>query len=138
MQLGIFAEPAGSCGKTSPARSAPIGDETLLSWLERWQVLDATFPPRGWGNEGAIVGQEGLVEWATLDAQWFGVAQRRRRVFALLDSGDWSGRPPVLLEPEGMRGDSAPRREAGEGTAPSLAARTRGGGGLGTDRKSVV
>jgi DNA (cytosine-5)-methyltransferase 1 len=32
-----------------------------------------------------------------------------------------------------MRGDSPPRREARKGIAPSLAARTRGGGGLGTD-----
>ena len=90
-------------------------------------------PPKGWGNEGCFVGEKAMVEWSTLDAQWFGVAQRRRRVFALADFGDWRGRCPVLLEPEGMRGDSAPRREAGQGVAGSLEARATGGGFPGTD-----
>ncbi|WP_313033754.1 DNA cytosine methyltransferase [Stenotrophomonas acidaminiphila] len=90
-------------------------------------------PPDGWGSEGVALGDNGLVEWSVLDAQWFGVAQRRRRVFAVLDTGDWAGRPPVLLEPDSLRGDSAPRREAGEGITGTLSARTSGGGGLGTD-----
>lgn len=86
---------------------------------------------------GAFIG--GLAElgygyaWRVLDAQYFGVPQRRRRVFVVGYSGDW--RPPfgVLFEPESMRRDSAPSREAGQRVAPSLAARTQGGGGLGTD-----
>jgi site-specific DNA-cytosine methylase len=94
---------------------------------------DIAVPPKGWGNEGAIAGPEALVEWSTLDAQWFGVAQRRRRVFAFADFGDWSRRPPVLLEPEGLRGNSAPRREAGQGVAGTLESRTRGGGFPGSD-----
>jgi len=83
---------------------------------------DVTVPPKGWGNEGAVVGQEAMVEWSTLDAQWFGVAQRRRRVFALADFGDWRSRRPVLLEPESLRGDSAPSRSAGQGATGSPAA----------------
>lgn len=90
-------------------------------------------PPKGWGNEGAAVGEEGMVEWSTLDAQWFGVAQRRRRVFAIADFGDWACRPPILLERQSVRGDSAPSREEGQAVAGCLAARTGGGGGLGTD-----
>lgn len=82
-------------------------------------------PGDGWGTEGVALGDHGLLEWAVLDAQWFGVAQRRRRVFAVLDAGDWRGRPPVLLEPEGLRGDSPPRREAGQGAAGTL----KGGAG---------
>lgn len=124
-------------------------------------VDGTTAPPKGWGNEGCAVGPEAMVEWATLDAQWFGVAQRRRRVFALADFGDWSSRPPILLESESLRGDTAPRREAGESVAGTfkagarsggwsnsvdhaaagymvpvagtLSARNKGGGGLGTD-----
>jgi len=79
-------------------------------------------PAGGWGSEGVALGDNGLVEWAVLDAQWFGVAQRRRRVFAVLDTGNWSDRPPVLLEPDRMRGDSAPRRRQGERPAPTLTA----------------
>ena len=95
--------------------------------------MDAIVPPKGWGTEGVCVGEEAMVEWATLDAQWFGVAQRRRRVFALADFGDWTSRPPILLEPESLRGDSAPSRGAGEDVAGTLAARTAGGGYPGTD-----
>ena len=56
-----------------------------------------------WGNEGVVCGSGGLCEWAVLDSQFFGVPQRRRRVFALLDTGDWSGRKPILLEAEHLR-----------------------------------
>ena len=90
-------------------------------------------PAGGWGSEGVALGDNGLVEWSVLDAQWFGVAQRRRRVFAVLDSGNWSDRGPVLLERDGMRGDSAPSRDQGESVTGTLSARTQGGGGLGTD-----
>ena len=96
-------------------------------------VADTPVPPKGWGTEGCAVGHQAMVEWATLDAQWFGVAQRRRRVFAIADFGDWQRRPPILLEPESMRGDTAPSRETGKSVAGSLSARTKGGGGLGTD-----
>ena len=92
---------------------------------------DVAVPANGWGTEGAAIGDNGLLEWAVLDAQWFGVAQRRRRVFALLDTGDWVGRPPILLEPESLRGNSAPRREAGAGAT----ARTLCGSGGGIDRE---
>ena len=81
---------------------------------------DLVAPARGWGSEGVALGSNGLVEWCVLDAQWFGVAQRRRRVFAVLDTGDWANRTPVLLERDGLRGDSAPRREVGEGVAACL------------------
>jgi DNA (cytosine-5)-methyltransferase 1 len=56
-----------------------------------------------WGNEGVICGGDSLCEWAVLDAQWFGVPQRRRRVFALLDTGNWQNRKPILLEAEHLR-----------------------------------
>jgi DNA (cytosine-5)-methyltransferase 1 len=79
--------------------------------------LDDVEPPKhGWGSEGVALGDNGLLEWAVLDAQWFGVAQRRRRVFALLDTGDWASRPPILLEPHGMRGNTPPSRDARAGS----------------------
>jgi len=90
--------------------------------------LECSVPPKGWGTEGCAVGSEAMVEWSVLDAQWFGVPQRRRRVFALADFGDWSRRPPVLLEPESLRGDTAPRRQAREDVAGTIAASTEGGG----------
>lgn len=89
---------------------------------------DVAVPAYGWGKEGCALGDNGLLEWACLDAQWFGVAQRRRRVFAVLDTGDWSSRPPILLERNSLRGDSPPSRKAGSGfasdVAPSLSAQS--------------
>jgi DNA (cytosine-5)-methyltransferase 1 len=84
-------------------------------------------PRDGWGSEGVAVGERGLVEWAVLDAQWFNLAQRRARVFALLDTGDWASREPVLLEPDSVRGDFAPSRETGA-DSPAGALRSTDGG----------
>lgn len=81
-------------------------------------------PKNGWGKEGAAVGDNGLLEWSVLDAQWFGLAQRRKRVFAIVDFGDWTSRPPILLERESLRGDSAPSREAREGVTADVRAST--------------
>ena len=88
--------------------------------------------PRKWETEGLALGENGLLEWCVLDAQWFGLAQRRKRVFALLDTGDWQDRPPVLLEPQGVSGHTPPGRGKGK-VAPTVPARSTGGGGLGTD-----
>lgn len=80
---------------------------------------DVAPPPIGWGKEGCALGDNGLLEWVCLDAQWFGVAQRRRRVFAVLDTGNWQGRPPILLERESLRGNSPPSRSA-QGDASTI------------------
>lgn len=69
------------------------------------------------------------VAWRSLDAQYFGLAQRRERVFAVGYLGDWRPACAVLLEPESMRGDSAPGREAGEGTAGRVTSGIGGGRG---------
>lgn len=83
-------------------------------------------PTNGWGKEGAAVGSNGLLEWSVLDAQWFGLAQRRKRVFAIVDFGDWTSRPPILLERESLRGDSAPSRETGQGFTTDVRASAEG------------
>ena len=78
--------------------------------------------------------------WRVLDAQYVrtcrhrgAVPQRRRRVFVVGYLGDWRRAAAVLFDAESLSGNPPPRREAGQGAAPTLAARTRGGGGLGTD-----
>lgn len=87
----------------------------------------------GWGREGMVQGPRARAAWAVLDAQWFGVAQRRRRVFALFDFGGAIDPAAVLFERDSLRGDTPPRREARQDIAPTISARTAGGGGLGTD-----
>ena len=49
------------------------------------------------------------------------------------NSRSWRHAATVLFEPKSLSWNSAPRREAGEGVAPTISARTKGGGGLGTD-----
>lgn len=71
--------------------------------------------------------------YRTLDAQYAGVPQRRRRCFVVGYLGDWRPSAAVLFEPESLRGDPPPRRGKGERPAGTIEARTRGGGGLGTD-----
>lgn len=68
-------------------------------------LKDVRTPINGWGKEGAATGDNGLLEWAGLDAEFFNLAARRKRVFALLDTGNWQDRQPILLEPESLRGD---------------------------------
>lgn len=87
-------------------------------------LSDIDTPTNGWGKEGAAVGSNGLLEWSVLDAQWFGLAQRRKRVFAIVDFGDWTSRPPILLERQSLRGDSAPSRETRESIAADVRAST--------------
>lgn len=69
-----------------------------------------------------------------LDAQYFGVAQRRERVFVVGHiAGRWQRAAAVLFDGESVRGNSPPRREKGERVAGTFGARATAGGGLGTD-----
>jgi DNA (cytosine-5)-methyltransferase 1 len=105
-------------------------------WL-LWENVPGCLSSNGGRDFGAMVG--GMVRlgygiaYRVLDAQHFGLAQRRRRVFLIGYLGNWKRAAAVLFEPASLRGHPAPRRESRKGVAPTIAARTRGGGGLGTD-----
>ena len=113
-----------------------LADRARPRWLV-WENVPGVLSSNGGRDFGSILG--GMVElgygfaYRVLDAQYFGVAQRRRRVFVVGHLGDWRRAAAVLFERAGMCGHPAPRRETGQRAAPCLAARTRGGGGLGTD-----
>lgn len=90
-------------------------------------------PPGGkWSNAGCVFGPQRTVAWRVLDAQYFGVAQRRRRVFVVASARKGFDPAQVLFEWDGVRRDTAPSREARQ-TAPTIPARSSAGGGLGTD-----
>jgi DNA (cytosine-5)-methyltransferase 1 len=55
-----------------------------------------------------------------LDAQYFGLAQRRKRVFVIGYLGDWRPAAAVLFECNSLSGNPAPRREAGQSVADTL------------------
>jgi DNA (cytosine-5)-methyltransferase 1 len=94
---------------------------------------DALVAPGGrWSDAGCVLGPQRAVAWRILDAQHFGLAQRRRRVFVVASAREGFDPAAVLFERESLRGNPAPRREARQ-VAPTIPARSTGGGGLGTD-----
>jgi DNA (cytosine-5)-methyltransferase 1 len=77
-----------------------------------------------WPNAGMVAGPERTAAWRILDAQYFGLAQRRRRVFVVsCRTGDGHNPGAILFEPESLPWNPAPSREAGARVAASL---TRG------------
>jgi DNA (cytosine-5)-methyltransferase 1 len=94
---------------------------------------DPLEPPGGrWTNAGYVHGPQRTVAWRILDAQFSGVAQRRRRVFVVASARAGFDPAAVLFEFDGVRRDTAPSREAGK-AAPTIPSRSTAGGGLGTD-----
>lgn len=77
---------------------------------------DIQVPEGGWKNSGVGISLDGsrCVEWRVLDAQYCGVPQRRRRIYALLDTGAWWGRSPILFEQDGLCWDPAKSGNEGE------------------------
>ena len=59
-----------------------------------------------WKNAGFALGEKGLLEWRVLNSKYFGAAQKRRRVFALTDFGDWRNRPPILIDTKSCIGSA--------------------------------
>jgi DNA (cytosine-5)-methyltransferase 1 len=115
-----------------------VADNAFGAFLGGLVGGDAALKPprgRGWTDAGVVSGPSRCAAWRVLDAQFFGLAQRRRRVFVLAraGAGSWQAADALLPVIESMRWHPAPRREVGQKAAPCLAARTRGGGGLGTD-----
>src|SRR5690606_16815536 len=76
---------------------------------------DGELVPSGgkWTNAGYVLGPQRAIAWRVLDAQYFGVAQRRRRVFVVASARKGFDPAEVLFEFEGVRRDSPPSREAG-------------------------
>jgi site-specific DNA-cytosine methylase len=82
---------------------------------------DPIIPPgEKWTNAGCVYGPQRTVAWRVLDAQYFGVAQRRRRVFVVASARNDFDPAAVLFEFDSVRRDSAPSREAREGIAGGI------------------
>ena len=73
-----------------------------------------------WADAGAIVADRYSVTWRVLDAQYWGVPQRRRRIYLVADFGGQRA-AEILFEREGLRGSTRPSREAWETIARNLA-----------------
>lgn len=80
-------------------------------------------PQNGWPTSGCIVGDEWSLAWRVLDAQFWGVPQRRRRIALVADFAGQSA-PEILFEREIVSGDSKPGEASREGTSGAAAAGT--------------
>jgi len=136
---GGLADPRGNLALTYLG----IVDRYRPEWMV-WENVPGVLSSGGGRDFGSFLG--GLAElgygfaYRVLDAQFirvdgFGraVPQRRRRVFVVGNSRSWRRAAAVLFEPESLSGNSPPSRKAGKGFAATISARTKGGGGLGTD-----
>lgn len=98
---------------------------------------DCELQPSGkkWQDAGCVYGPKRTIAWRVLDAQYFGLAQRRRRVFVVASARDGFDPTEVLFELEGTRRDSPPGWPAKLALHPTLTA--QGGGSL-DDREAYV
>jgi DNA (cytosine-5)-methyltransferase 1 len=101
-----------------------IAERLKPRWLV-WENVPGVLSSNGGKDFGSFLGALGELgyEWAyrVLDAQWFGVAQRRRRVFVVAHLGKGNLAAKVLFESESVRRDTAPSREARKGIATNVA-----------------
>ena len=92
-------------------------------WLV-WENVPGVLSSQRGRDFGTFLGALGQLGYGfayrVLDAQYFGVAQRRRRVFVVGYLGDWRRAAAVLFERESLSGNPAPSREAGQKAAPTV------------------
>jgi DNA (cytosine-5)-methyltransferase 1 len=132
----VFCEIANAIDKVRSVRGL---DQSIIFWENVPGVLstkdnafgcflgalageDEALVPSGgrWTNAGFIDGPQRAVAWRVLDAQYFGVAQRRRRVFVVASARADFDPATVLFEFGGVRRDTAPSRETGQAIAPCV------------------
>ncbi|HBO1319725.1 TPA: DNA cytosine methyltransferase [Pseudomonas aeruginosa] len=120
----------------------PDGDECVVVWENVPGVLsdkgnafgnflgalvgesEELQPPGGkWKDAGCVYGPKRTAAWRVLDAQYFGLAQRRRRVFVIASARAGFDPCEVLFEREGLRRDSPPSRGQGKEATCSTAGR---------------
>ena len=134
----VFCEIANAIDKVRSVRGL---DQSIVFWENVPGVLstkdnafgcflgalageDDSIIPSGdkWTNAGCVYGPQRTVAWRVLDAQYFGVAQRRKRVFVVASARADFDPAAVLFEFDGVRRDTAPSREAGENVAKGVGA----------------
>ena len=134
---GGMADPRGNLALVYLA----LADRYRPRWIV-WENVPGVLSSSGGRDFGAFLGGLGELGygWAyrVLDAQFFGVPQRRRRVFVVGHLGDWRRAAAVLFEPASLRGDSPPSREARERIANALTERPDRGGGNSEGQRLVA
>ncbi len=99
--------PKWACWENVPGAFSSSGGEDFRCVLEcLCGVVDESISipkPAKWANSGEVVGNGYSVAWRVLDAQYWGVPQRRKRIFLVADFTGWCA-GKVLFESEGVSG----------------------------------
>ncbi len=106
---------AGLAGEDAPFEPGDRPESGKSNSFWRWDVKTGCHAPK-WPQCGCIYGPQRKVAWRILDAQYFGVAQRRRRVFVVASARTDLDPATVLFEFEGVRRNIAPSRGEGKET----------------------
>ena len=113
-----MADPRGNLALTFLA----VADRLRPEWII-WENVPGVLSSNGGRDFGAFLGALGKLGYGfayrVLNAQYFGVAQRRRRVFVVANATDWRRAAAVLFEPESLRGHTSQSRAKIEQTASS-------------------
>ena len=115
-----------------------IAERYRPRWLV-WENVPGVLSSNKGKDFGTLLGAMGEIGYGfayrICDAQYWGVPQRRRRVFVVGHIGDWRRAAAVLFERHSLQGHPAPSRKAREEIAGTVTTRagSGGGGGLGTD-----
>lgn len=109
-------------------------DNAFGCFLAKLAGEDGELKPSGkkWTNAGCVLGPKRAVAWRVLDAQYFGLAQRRKRVFVVASARNDFNPAEVLFEFDGLRRDTAPSRNSRETTT------TDAQSGIGTYNKQRI
>ena len=97
-----------------------LAQQTRSQWIV-WENVPGVLSSNSGRDFGSFLGALGEIGYGfayrVCDAQYWGVAQRRRRVFVVGYLGDWRRAAAVLFERESLSGNPAPSRKAGEKVA---------------------
>jgi DNA (cytosine-5)-methyltransferase 1 len=131
VELAARKRPKWVVWENVPGVLSSNGGDDFGSFLGLLTGRKIQSPRRGWKSSGTIpgIGSAYGVAWRILDAQYFGVAQRRRRVFVVGYLGDWRPAAAILFERNSLSGHPPKGREKREAT-PSDAQGGSGGGGF--------
>jgi len=100
-----------------------MAEQLKPKWLV-WENVPGVLSSNGGRDFATFLTAMGKIGYGfayrVLDAQYFGVPQRRRRVFVVGCLGDWRSAASVLFEPESLSGHPAPSREKRQRVAPTV------------------
>lgn len=115
---------AGLAGEDEPFEPGPRPERGKKSTFWRWDKKARKHYPK-WPQSGCVVGRQRKLAWRVLDAEYFGVPQRRHRVFVVGSAGEGFDPETILFEFEGVRRNSPPSKK----TWQTVAALTANGVG---------